>query len=76
LFLRERLARQHFSADELIISVHLKLVSTAFKCGLFAIFFCQSVLVLMPAVPTGDGLNPDLFPDTFANMMIRFTDLD
>jgi len=30
----------------------------------------------MPAVPTGDGLNPDLFPDTFANMMIRFTDLD
>lgn len=30
----------------------------------------------MHAVPAVDGLDPELFPDTFASMMIKFTILD
>lgn len=38
--------------------------------------FVTFVLVFMPAVTADDGLDPELFPDSFASMMITFTVLD
>jgi len=63
---RAGVAGQHFSSNELISSAHLKLVSTAFKCAVFARVFCQIVLVFVPAVSPYPVLFPVLCAVCFA----------